>query len=299
MSIRIVAIVLALSVWAGQGEMVAAQREDILDANLVVRFLDAGDGEAVWMTTPNVDPQRRATVVINCGPVGFGGRLALQLQTAKVTQIDTLILGGSSDELIGGCADVVQQVPIREIRWTGQRGSTPIWLALETLLQAQGWNLIRVAAQDFMFWGDIHAVVLNPARAADLGPDPDDSLVVQINYARWGIVYAGDIHARGETFVQRSLETSPSAVQVLKVADHGSAEGTSLEFLKSVFATSSPLMPRTAVVTNGTTAFSKRIDDRVRTDLSAVGVEAVNTADHGTVTVVVHPDFGSRYVAER
>ncbi|HET6316969.1 MAG TPA: hypothetical protein VFG86_10955, partial [Chloroflexota bacterium] len=154
MWLRIVVIVVALGLCAAKAETGLAQRQDILDSSLVVRFLDAAYGEAVWITTPNIDPERRATILINCGPPGFGGRLALQLQTAKVTRIDSLILSGAGDELIGGCADLLQQIPIREIRWTGQRGETAAWDALDALFTAQKWELVRMAQPDVLYWGD-------------------------------------------------------------------------------------------------------------------------------------------------
>jgi beta-lactamase superfamily II metal-dependent hydrolase len=279
-----------------------AQRQDILDTSLVVRFLDAGDGEAVWMTTPSPYPEQRKTVLIDCGPSGFGGRLALQLQTANVTQIDTLLISGASDDVIGGCTDLMQQIPIGEIRWTGQRGNTPVWSAFESLVQNQQWTLVPLAAQpsqNVLSWGDVRGVVLNPPAQIDSSPDPDNSLVLEIDFAHWGILYAGDIHARGESQAAQWLDRNRASIQVLKVADHGSANGSSLPFLQSVFRTSSDGASRYAVVTNGGNPWSAHVEQPVLDNLRLAHVEVVNTADHGTITVVVQPDLGPHYVAER
>jgi competence protein ComEC len=295
---RIMSIVLALVVGGAQPAG-SALGQELLDNTLVVRFLDAGDGEAVWITTPSPDRSLRSTVVINCGPPAFGGRLALQLQAAKVRQIDTLLLSGASDELIGGCSDLLQQVPIGEIRWTGQVGNTPTWAALEAVLEAQQWHLLGLAAQDTMTWGDVQATVLNPADNSDSRVDPDNSLVLHIGYSTWGILYAGDIHARGERQSMERLGSRLAPIQVLKVADHGQATSSSPAFLSAVFGRSVPGVARTAVVTNGRTAYSPQIEDAVVDNLAAVKAEIVNTGQHGTVSVVVDPVTGPRIVTER
>jgi len=300
--VRRIGVIVLLLLLAGAAQPTAlaqSQSQDILDSSLVVRFLDAGDGDAVWITTPSPDRALRLTVLVDCGPPAFGGRLALQLQASKVPQIDTLLLSGASDDLIGGCADLLQQIPIREIRWTGQRSTTPTWAALEALLSGQGWSPLGLSAGDTMAWGDVQGTVLNPPQGSDPTLDPDNTLVLEIDYAKWGILLAGNIHERGERQTGSWLGIRSTPIQVLKVADHGSAAGSSLPFLSAVFNASAPLVSRTAVVTNGRSTFSPRIDRSVVDNLSAMKAEVVNTAAHGTITVVVQPLTGPRYVAER
>jgi beta-lactamase superfamily II metal-dependent hydrolase len=300
MPLRIAVIVLALLLSAGQPATSSAQqREDILDTNFVVRFLDAGDGEAVWLTVPNVVKEQRSNVLIDCGPPSFGGKLALLLQTAGVPQLDALILSGATDERIGGCADLLQQIPIREIRWTGQRGSTPVWTSFESLVQAQGWMPIRLATEDVIYWGDVRATVLNPPVLTELTADPDKSLAMEIDFGRWGMLLAGDTHRSAEGQIQALLQSNPSAIQVLKVADHGSAKASSFDFLDTVFASSVPGVTRTAIVANGNNTFSLQIEDAVLRNLQAVHATVLNTAVHGTITVVVHPELGPQVVPER
>jgi beta-lactamase superfamily II metal-dependent hydrolase len=148
-------------------------------------------------------------------------------------------------------------------------------------------------------WGSVHATVLNPDghRTGAADKSADESLVLELDYFNWGVLLAGDIHEAGERRAIAAGVGLQHPIQVLKVADHGSAKGSSERFLGAVFQGAGTTPQPLAVVTNGSFDWSPRVADEVRRRLETQHVQIVNTAEQGTITVIVDPDSGPRYVS--
>ena len=105
----------------------------------------------------------------------------------------------------------------------------------------------------------------------------DDSHVLLVEYQGTRILFVGDLHERGE---QRALAAGPAPVQILKVAEHGSAEGSSAAFLAAIH-------PRLAILSFAAVNAFDLPNPLVMTRLAQAGIGALNTAEHGTITITV------------
>jgi len=248
----------------------------------------------------------RTNVLVDCGPPGFGGRIVAQMEALGEQRIDSLLITSAAEERIGGCPDVLRQMRVQDVGITRQKtdsaAMTRLHAALASWSASQGraaepWGL---AEGQVLPWSKtVQAVVLNPpADQTDLDQN-DGSAVLAVNYASWGVLLAGDIHAAGLARVPDAysgyLRQHP--VHVLKVPDHGSINGTSPEFLARLFGSSDPYAPRYAVLTNGSFDWSPRPDRQV-VQLLRDRVEVLSTAQRGTVTFVIDPDTGPSYITE-
>ncbi len=244
-------------------------------APLVVRFLDVGQGEGAWLTTP--DGQ---TVLIDCGPVAYGKHLVVDLQAAGVERISVLAPSHAHADHVGGCIEVVRNFPIDNLLWTGQTDTTITWRTFWSAVQEHHVPVTRLEAGQVFDWGGgVIAHVFNP------GPHPegssiseyDDSHVLLVEYLGTRLLFVGDIHAKGERL---ALAAGLPAVHILKVAEHGSASGSSADFLAAI-------TPRLAILSFAEPNSFDLPNPLVLKRLAQAGVSTLATADHGTVTITV------------
>jgi len=250
---------------------------------LIVRFLNVGQGDAAWLSTPD-----GRTVLIDCGPTSFGPKLVAELVAAGVGQVDFLAPSHAHADHVGGCIEVVRRLPVGELLWTGQTDSSQTWRTFWAEVSGRGVAVTHLHAGQVFEWGDgATASVLNPregteadarTRSGSARDEFDDSHVLLVEYFGTRLLFVGDLHARGE---QRLLTAgTPLQAHILKVAEHGSAAGSSMVFLEAV-------RPRVAVLSYGVPNAYDLPDPVVMERLEAIGAQVLRTADVGTITITV------------
>src|SRR5436190_15279298 len=118
---RIRTALIAASLLAALVSMTTAFSQPAQPA-LSVRFLDVGQGDGAWLTTPD-----GKTILIDCGPLAYGKHLVVDLQAAGVERIAVLAPSHAHADHVGGCIDVVRNFPVDEVLWTGQTDTTQTW----------------------------------------------------------------------------------------------------------------------------------------------------------------------------
>jgi beta-lactamase superfamily II metal-dependent hydrolase len=249
---------------------------DASAAPLVVRFLNVGQGDGAWITTPD-----QRTILIDCGPVSFGRRLVGELRAAGVTHVDVLAPSHAHADHMGGCIEVVRQMPVLEFMWTGQTDTSLTWRTFFGEVLQRAIPITRLEAGQVYEWGNgATMTVYNPPSHADGSAinEYDDSGVLVVDYFGSRVMFVGDLHARGE---QRILARGgiPSA-HILKISEHGSAAGSSTAFLEAV-------RPRLAILSYGIPNAFDLPDPVVLGRLEATGARILHTADQGTITVTI------------
>jgi len=242
---------------------------------LIVRFLDVGQGDGAWLTTPDGH-----TILVDCGPGVYGRRLVAQMQAAGVERIDVLAPSHAHADHMGGCIEVVRQMPVGEVLWTGQTDTSLTWRVFWNAVQTQALPVTRLEAGQVFDWGGgVTTTVYNPISHADGSrvDEYEDSHVLLVEYAGTRILFVGDLHRRGE---QRALAAGLPTAQILKLAEHGSAEGSSLEFLSAV-------KPRLGILSYATVNAFDLPNPIVTARLQLLGIASLATAEHGTITISV------------
>src|SRR4030088_94883 len=80
---------------------------------LVISFLDVGQGDATLLITPS-----GGSVLVNCGLPAQSNQLILRLESAGISQIDTLVLTSVRTDAAGGCADVLNYLSVGQVIWS-------------------------------------------------------------------------------------------------------------------------------------------------------------------------------------
>lgn len=183
-------------------------------SDLSVWFFDVGQGDAMLIKTPHghqvlVDGGRDQTIVSKLGSV---------LLPWDRT-IDRVIATHNDADHVTGLRTVTETYAILQM------------MAAEDLSWAEGEMLLQ--AGDRFTIDDVLFEVLWPTREAledHTLSDNEQSLVLLITYGETSLLLTGDLEALQEA------EISWTDVDVLKVAHHGSASSSSLDFLRAVQA---------------------------------------------------------------
>ena len=124
--------------------------------------------------------------------------------------------------------------------------------------------------------GDLKLSVLHPDAARDFDNANDYSLVIRAEYAGRTILITGDLTEAGEDF-------DVSECDVLKVAHHGSAGSSSLDFL----CAANPKLALISVAAHNSYGLPKQsLLDR----LNYIAAQVLTTAEGGDITVHISPD---------
>jgi beta-lactamase superfamily II metal-dependent hydrolase len=169
-------------------------------------------------------------VLVNCGSPAQSKQLILRLESAGISQIDTLVLTSVRTDAAGGCADVLNYLSVGQVIWSGQRSSNAVLAAFQKSLQSNLPSVLTPTASPLRRdWGDgIRATVLVPSATAD----PDGSLGVLVEYAGTRTLLSGSqdvdapsvdvLHVSGGTTVNgRALSTAANGTIVVSISPDG------------------------------------------------------------------------------
>ena len=195
---------------------------------LTVTFLDVGEGDAIFIETPQSD-----TILIDAGNPMTGSLIVDFLNRKGVNRLTSLFITHPHPDHMGGIFQILPRFDIGTIYDNGQpiadlpNNDLYRWYK-ESVRTA---NYKPVAAGDVFQYGNVTISVLWP-KSAMSGNWNENSLVLKIVYGKTAFLLMGDAN----TFVEKALlnEAVDLKAQVLKVGHHGAQDATSREFLEAV-----------------------------------------------------------------
>jgi competence protein ComEC len=211
------------------------------DQRLKVVFLDVGQGDAIFVQTP-----QGVQMLIDGGPAGGNllSRLGQQMPFWD-RSLDLVFLTHPDSDHLSGLVPVLERYGVRAVIASAEIPESELARAWEQALTMAGVQRIQPGAGTRIESGDGVAVeVLYPDPGASLlGVESNDrSLVMRLKYRDVSFLLTGDIGAAVEGRLVRSGAYLPSTV--LKVAHHGGDSSSSTAFLKAV-------QPQVAVISVG------------------------------------------------
>ncbi len=196
-----------------------------------MHVLDVGKADAVFIRCGD------STMLVDCGMLDDGEKVAAYLHKRGVTQLDYAIATHPDDDHIGGYPDLLRLVSANvylepEMQQELLAGNKSRAAVAEILEQKQIlWK--TAAAGDTFAVGEAAVTVLSPAE--NMKTTNDSSLVLRITYGETSFLLMGDAGIAAE----KALLSGGEELQadVLKVGHHGSRTSTSEEFLRAVSPT--------------------------------------------------------------
>ena len=253
------------------------------DGKLHVTFLDVGQGDAIFIQTP-----QGQKVLVDGGPsptillAALGRRMPFWERT-----IDLVVLTHPHDDHVSGLIPVLERYKIKTFLDGGQEHPTPTYTHCLELVQEKGipYHLARAGMQ-IQLGGGLQMRVFHPQSDLLSGTDSDvnnNSIVLRLAYGRISFLLPGDVEEEAEAVLLSSDEDLASTI--LKSPHHGSDNSLNPRFLEAV-------NPQLAVIQVGADNKFGHPDPTTLARLEEHGVTVLRTDQNGTVEVV---SDGERY----
>ena len=235
--------------------------------DLVVRFVDVGQGDATIIELPD-----GKTMLIDT-PTGKSDVVKSTLRADGRSTIDWLVATHPDADHIGGLDGIVSSMDIGSIWAPEANSSTQTYTRFLTSISNRGMGIEPAYAGRQIATGENYSIdILWPQRGASYSEDNAYSVVIKVTYGQNTFLFAGDAP------VEAQNACVDGHVDVLKVSHHGSASGMSGTL-------AAKLTPAIAVLSYGENSYGHPTQV-VLDALSSVGAQVYGTYVHDTVTVV-------------
>ncbi|WP_293825913.1 MBL fold metallo-hydrolase [uncultured Parolsenella sp.] len=235
--------------------------------NLVVRFVDVGQGDASIIEFPD-----GKTMLIDT-PKGEAGTVKSQLAADSRATIDWLVATHPDADHIGGLDTIISTMDVQSVWAPEVNSSTKTYTRFLTVIANKGLQIEPCYAGRTICLGDGYtAELLWPEQGASYTEDNAYSAIIKITYGNSTFLFTGDAPAEAQRLC------GAGHVDVLKVSHHGSASGMDAEL-------ASELTPSAAVISYGQNNYGHPTQV-VLDALASVGTHVYGTRANGTVTAV-------------
>ncbi len=194
---------------------------------LRVYFLDVGEGESVFIETP--DNKR---IIIDTGNLITGYRVYQFIKKKGIEEIDLLIVTHPHPDHMGGVFLLLQAIKVK--RWcdNGQpinRNNNDLYRWYKEIFRSGYYCVLK--GGDILKIGGVELHILNPFDYVENWNT--NSLVIKMVYKKVSFLFMGDANVRTESNLIKKYGANLRS-DVLKVGHHGASDSTSEEFLKMV-----------------------------------------------------------------
>jgi len=255
--------------------------------------LDVGQGDSLLLILPG-----NHAILIDAG--GFsdtefdvGEKVVLPaLLTMGVGHLDLAVLTHAHQDHGGGLPAILEALPVDEL-WLGRcPRASPLVDRITDLARKEGIPWLHPTRGSLRCFGETCIEVMHPPPGyrPDEPASNDDSLVLRIRYRSSALLLTGDVESAGEALVLRGGSSVES--EALKVAHHGSASSTSIEFLRRV-------SPRFAIISVGEGNPWGHPSPTVLDRLRRAGAATLRTDRMGAVAICSDGSHWSRCPAAR
>lgn len=244
---------------------------------LQVSFLDVGQGDSELIQTPG-----KQSILIDGGPSDAGETVLKDLKQAGVEKLDWIIASHPHEDHIGGLPAVLRGIKVNKALDPGYNHGTSTQKTYLSLMKEKGVQAKLARSGDHIDLGDgVRMEILAPEEPLLKGTDSDpnnNSIVLRLVYRDTSFLFTGDMEGEERARLLKSHPSEEVKAQVLKLAHHGSHNGTDSDFLKSV-------QPTYAVI-----SCAKRNDyghphKAALEALGAAGCKVLRTDQSGTIVI--------------
>ena len=194
---------------------------------LTVAFLDVGQGDAIFIETPN-----GTQILLDGGPNKKVLRELSELMPFYDRSIDMIITSHPDMDHIGGVPDVLERFEVEHIMIPGVGSDTDVYEEMISTVQEKNIEILY-ARRGRIYLDEDHGVYLDI-----LFPDRDvtgfdknlASIVAKLVYGDATFLLTGDSPKSIEEYLI-GLDPAALDVDVLKLGHHGSKTSTSEDFL--------------------------------------------------------------------
>ena len=236
-------------------------------ANVTIKFIDVGQGEAILIALPE------KTMLIDAGPTGSAPKIAQVLQELGRDKIDYLVATHPDEDHIGGMADVISSTQIGTIYAPNKTNNTATYRKFLTAIQNNNLQITLAEAGTIIDQTDSYKLeILWPKKDANFPDTNDYSIIIKLTVGNKMFLFTGDAPTNA------ILNSNPGHIDVLKLSHHGSRTGTTEVLIHK-------LSPTYAVLSYAVDNSYGHPMQSVLNALHKHSVEIWGTGANGTITI--------------
>ena len=236
-------------------------------ANVTIKFIDVGQGEAILIALPE------KTVLIDAGPTGSAPKIAQVLQELGRNKIDYLVATHPDEDHIGGMADVISSTQIGTIYAPNKTNNTATYRKFLAAIQNNNLQITLAEAGTIIDQIDSYKLeILWPKKDANFPETNDYSIIIKLTVGNKTFLFTGDAPTNA------ILNSNPGHIDVLKLSHHGSRTGTTEVLIHK-------LSPTYAVLSYAVDNSYGHPMQSVLNALHKHSVEVWGTGANGTITI--------------
>ena len=236
-------------------------------ANVTIKFIDVGQGEAILIALPE------KTILIDAGPTGSAPKIAQVLQELGRNKIDYLVATHPDEDHIGGMADVISSTQIGAIYAPNKTNNTATYRKFLTAIQNNNLQITLAEAGTIIDQTDSYKLeILWPTKDANFPDTNDYSIIIKLTVGNKTFLFTGDAPTSA------ILDSNPGHIDVLKLSHHGSRTGTTEQLVHK-------LSPTYAVLSYAVDNPYGHPMQSVLNALHKHSVEVWGTGANGTITI--------------
>ena len=236
-------------------------------ANVTIKFIDVGQGEAILIALPE------KTMLIDAGPTGSAPKIAQVLQELGRNKIDYLVATHPDEDHIGGMADVISSTQIGTIYAPNKTNNTATYRKFLAAIQNNNLQITLAEAGTIIDQTNSYKLeILWPKKDANFPDTNDYSIIIKLTVGTKTFLFTGDAPTNA------ILNSNPGHIDVLKVSHHGSRTGTTEVLIHK-------LSPTYAVLSYAVDNSYGHPMQSVLNALHKHSVEVWGTGANGTITI--------------
>ena len=247
--------------------------------NLKVNFLAVGQGDAVFIETPE-----KFQILIDGGPDSTVLSKLQKIMPVFDRSIDVVILTHPEKDHLTGLIDVLQRYKVDYVLWTGavkNSAEYKKWVEILNKKQKEKTKIITAFSGMKIKAGRVLIDTLFPfenLQGKEFKNTSNDTCIVsRLVFGSNSFLFTGDITSKAEKALANSYELASLKSDVLKVAHHGSKYSTSDLFLQNV-------KPKIAVIEVGKNSYGHPTPETLQR-LEKFGIKTFRTDKDGDVKI--------------
>ena len=244
---------------------------------LLVTFLDVGQGDCIFLRSPS-----GKTMLVDGGPDGSFDTIDAYLTSLGVVGLDVVIASHLHADHIGGLIPVVDAYPVGDVYYPPFDADSETYFDfLDALKESQATVHQPYAGVDTLIpWDDAVEVRILAPYETVYQDFNDTSYLLRVQYGNTAVLLTGDTTEVGEKLALKAQPNHFFKSDVLKVAHHGSSDGTFEKLLQAV-------SPAYAVISCGKGNDYGHPDQALLDRLLERGITIYRTDLDGTVTMLL------------
>lgn len=250
-----------VTIWIWQGTEASENK-------LVVAFLDVGQGDAIFIETPN-----GTQVLVDSGVGSAVLRELGALMNFSDKSIDMIVATHPDADHVGGFPEVLERYDISLVVHNGAEGDSAVFDAFREARTHEGAReIVARTGMTFTLDENVYLKILYPDQFLE---GNDGSIVAQLVYGDIEYLLTGDAPKFAEAKVVSGYGDALQS-EVLHVGHHGSKTSTAEKFVAAV-------RPQYAVISAGKNNRYGHPDEETLSTLRKFDLEVLGTYERGTI----------------